>query len=185
MPYRKIEDYVPTRRIADAYITHHKTVMEPSPYYDGDLEKELERVRDSLNSRRKRSRIYGSGICFFCKSDVACENSCYCDGCRYDFRKEVELLRRKHGPQKGKVCSICRHVVLEKKLCLDHCHYTGNARGYICTRCNTGMTFIDNNPELFYRYVDSLPPEPVVSSEPLTVASLRRPKKSHSIKIVS
>lgn len=35
-----------------------------------------------------------------------------------------------------------------KRLCVDHCHSTGNIRGLLCHRCNVGIGMFLDNTEL-------------------------------------
>ena len=36
-------------------------------------------------------------------------------------------------------CPICDNIVLAKDAKLDHCHTSGNIRGYLCNGCNTSL----------------------------------------------
>lgn len=36
-------------------------------------------------------------------------------------------------------------------LCLDHCHASGKFRGWLCSRCNTGLGIFRDSTELLYR----------------------------------
>ena len=52
------------------------------------------------------------------------------------------------------VCAICglpersRHKGIIKSLCVDHCHETGKTRGLLCTRCNSGIGFLQDDLDL-------------------------------------
>ena len=54
----------------------------------------------------------------------------------------------------NRVCAICRGP--EKKtrdgrvqrLCVDHCHETGEVRGLLCHSCNVALGLLRDNPEL-------------------------------------
>ena len=54
-----------------------------------------------------------------------------------DYNKMLEK-------QNGK-CFICNKII---KLYIDHNHKTGNVRGLLCQRCNTGLGQFDDNPLL-------------------------------------
>lgn len=53
-------------------------------------------------------------------------------------------------------CKICKkhETVVEKRtgkiknLCVDHCHKTGKIRGLLCYRCNAGIGYLQDNPEI-------------------------------------
>lgn len=42
-------------------------------------------------------------------------------------------------------CQLCGS---DNKLTIDHCHKTGNIRGRLCTRCNTGVGMFCEDPVL-------------------------------------
>lgn len=50
-------------------------------------------------------------------------------------------------------CAICQVQVLDlkKQLAVDHCHKTGKIRGLLCDRCNRGIGFLGENPEVLKR----------------------------------
>jgi len=47
-------------------------------------------------------------------------------------------------------CPICKKVTIYgiTKVVLDHNHYNGNVRGYLCESCNTGIGRFDDNPKI-------------------------------------
>ena len=49
--------------------------------------------------------------------------------------------------QKGR-CAICqsRPLRMGKPLGVDHNHLTGEVRGLLCDRCNSGLGFFEDNP---------------------------------------
>lgn len=44
------------------------------------------------------------------------------------------------------VCQIC--LTTEERLHLDHCHVTGDLRGYLCRACNHGLGNFQDDPKL-------------------------------------
>lgn len=43
------------------------------------------------------------------------------------------------------VCYICRKPDLNRRLAVDHDHQTGKIRGLLCTTCNKGLGFLDDD----------------------------------------
>jgi hypothetical protein len=50
-------------------------------------------------------------------------------------------------------CEICG---LDKNLCWDHKHDTGEFRGTLCSNCNTAIGLLDENLERFYAAIQYL-----------------------------
>lgn len=52
--------------------------------------------------------------------------------------------------KKGLVCNICGTDKNgnRKYFHLDHCHVTDSPRGFLCSRCNSGLGFFRDNPEI-------------------------------------
>jgi Recombination endonuclease VII len=42
----------------------------------------------------------------------------------------------------GGVCAICQRPPSEARLCVDHCHATGQIRGLLCRSCNGALGFL-------------------------------------------
>lgn len=61
------------------------------------------------------------------------------------IKQYEEMLGRQNG-----VCAICLNGPVGKKtrLCVDHCHQTGNVRGLLCNSCNVGLGKFKDNPEM-------------------------------------
>lgn len=50
--------------------------------------------------------------------------------------------------QQGGVCLICNDPGDRQALGVDHCHATGLVRGILCDKCNRGLGYFKDNPEL-------------------------------------
>ena len=49
------------------------------------------------------------------------------------------------------VCAICKALKPSKRtkyFSVDHCHNTSRVRGLLCTKCNRGLGFFNDKPEL-------------------------------------
>ncbi len=44
-------------------------------------------------------------------------------------------------------CAICRTPFGGIKVCIDHDHLTGSVRGFLCTRCNFAIGYLQDDPE--------------------------------------
>lgn len=65
------------------------------------------------------------------------------------------ILDRQNG-----VCAICRRTNGQKKLCVDHCHTTGQVRGLLCTKCNKGLGIFDDDAARLVRAAEYLKEKP-------------------------
>lgn len=64
-----------------------------------------------------------------------------------------ERYRLGHIMQDGS-CAICGS---HTKLCMDHCHLSGEPRGLLCKKCNAGIGMLNDSPTLLInalRYLD-------------------------------
>jgi hypothetical protein len=50
-------------------------------------------------------------------------------------------------------CAICRKKS-GRILCIDHCHSTGKVRGLLCSKCNSGLGFFQDNSRLLQAAMD-------------------------------
>jgi Autographiviridae endonuclease VII len=124
--------------------------------------------RDEVKNKR-RVIVDGKLICLDCGprpvsefSTVIRKNRRYfeslCDSCR-----KMRCIARNHNisPSRyrellanaGGVCAICKEPA---KLCLDHCHATGQLRGLVCHRCNLALAPFDGKLEFGERVMEYL-----------------------------
>lgn len=100
-----------------------------------------------------------------------------CKQCRYDLEREKERHRQymrnrrvndpdavrinwersKYGVCKEDLkilnCQICGS---DHKLCIDHDHSTGKVRGILCMKCNFGISYFNDDPELLNNAINYL-----------------------------
>ncbi len=63
----------------------------------------------------------------------------------------IELYEQMYASQGG-LCAICGNGMTHgQRLCADHCHKTGKARGLLCRYCNGMLGVHRDNPEIFER----------------------------------
>jgi hypothetical protein len=70
---------------------------------------------------------------------------------RYGVTEEQyeDMYKKQNG-----ICAICKDPSRKSEkhsLHVDHDHNTGEIRGLLCTRCNPGIGFFDDNPELLIK----------------------------------
>jgi hypothetical protein len=57
-------------------------------------------------------------------------------------------------------CAICKSKTTKtsktQKLHVDHCHATGKIRGLLCSKCNSGLGYFEDNPDFLMRAIDYL-----------------------------
>jgi len=54
------------------------------------------------------------------------------------------------------LCAICNKEDLSKRLAIDHCHTTGKVRGLLCSKCNRGLGYFDDNTGLLKKAISYL-----------------------------
>lgn len=88
-----------------------------------------------------------------------------CKSCRKQKDgKSISKKDREHWDLKKPVdytpftCPICNKTTIAglSKIVLDHCHKTGQVRGYLCESCNTGIGRFDDESKLVHRAADWL-----------------------------
>ena len=112
---------------------------------------------DDALTELRRELTYGPtlpGCCRMCGAPSLKASTC--QSCKDVLRRELVLLKRKHGPPPdSNRCDVC-HRVSKRTLCLDHHHGSGKARVWACNRCNAALALFDANPGAFLRHVAAL-----------------------------
>ena len=71
-----------------------------------------------------------------------------CRSCAQIKSRERSAIRKKFKdvkpPEFGEPCECCGKPVYRNWL-LDHCHDTGDFRGWLCKQCNTGLGNLGDN----------------------------------------
>lgn len=72
---------------------------------------------------------------------------------KYNLNKEEYL--KLYTDQNNK-CKICGESFDNIKACVDHSHTTGLVRGLLCSKCNKGLGFFNDNIEILKKAIDYL-----------------------------
>lgn len=54
--------------------------------------------------------------------------------------------KRRHKKDRPKSCDVCGSD--SSVICWDHCHKSGEFRGWLCRNCNLALGFSKDNPDL-------------------------------------
>ena len=78
------------------------------------------------------------------KSNVIQYRSKRCRACENSNGRVLRALRKRHKlPPFGRPCDLCGRV---ERLCIDHCHVSGQFRGFICAgTCNIGLGMLQDS----------------------------------------
>jgi hypothetical protein len=74
------------------------------------------------------------------------------DVSRIASEEKREFYVKKYEDQEGK-CAICGDVC--PHLFIDHCHRTGKLRALLCSRCNTAIGQLRDNPAIIRKAADT------------------------------
>ncbi len=72
--------------------------------------------------------------------------------------EEIVAVREFQG---GK-CAICTRSLADTREHVDHCHDSGRFRGLLCNKCNNGLGWFDEDPEMLRKAVSYLE-QPTIS----------------------
>ena len=79
-----------------------------------------------------------------------------------DLRRDYGLTPedyRKMAEKQQNRCAICGRWETHKKnryLAIDHNHVTGKIRGLLCSNCNAGLGFFEDNPQILANAIEYL-----------------------------
>lgn len=105
----------------------------------------------------RENKRYLDGYTSWCK---ACHNDhnkiYYIEKKRWkDIEKRYNLTKKQYLEMEEKqlgLCACCHQKPNKRSqsgtLVVDHCHQTGTVRGLLCSKCNAGIGFFDDNPDL-------------------------------------
>lgn len=80
------------------------------------------------------------------------QRGCRCVPCREDHNRQTGL--RRSAPKNGaSKCDICG---LEGPTVWDHCHSSGQHRGWLCLNCNQSLGLFIDNPAILARAIGYL-----------------------------
>ena len=92
----------------------------------------------------------------------------YCAPCRSAYHRVIRALKKKHSPPEDHICDICgktedqlkdmfgKHGIVKSKWRLDHCHISGQFRGFLCHSCNSGLGNFQDDPEVLQKAITYL-----------------------------
>lgn len=119
-----------------------------------NTEQPLESYSKASNTKDKLS--------YWCKSCCA-EKQRVDRSSRVAFYREMEYKRRygitiddynRMYDQQSSCCKICgQHF---DRLCVDHCHNTGDVRGLLCRKCNVALGQFDDDIKLVSKALEYL-----------------------------
>jgi hypothetical protein len=150
-----------SKRIAQstAYQAAHKDEKKQylSEYYRANKHKYKPRTpeqRAAYNAKRRADYAKDPSIREQCRkqaSQWSKENPIKRKSQRLrEFGTDLEWYNSTLSKQGG-ACAICGHSDMSKPRIfphIDHCHTTGKPRGLLCGRCNIGLGYFRDDPEL-------------------------------------
>ena len=63
------------------------------------------------------------------------------------------MLKAQNG-----ACALCGRLPKRRRLCNDHCHYTGRVRGLLCSKCNYNLWWWEKHPQTIQKIAPYLDP---------------------------
>lgn len=115
-------------------------------YYQKNKEKmkaqATEYYKENREKRLSQSKAYNS--------DPENKRRWKCKDLQRRYGVTLEWYENKLEEQGG-LCSICKYSSEDtegRRLAVDHCHETGEARGLLCSTCNTGLGLLKDSEEV-------------------------------------
>jgi len=135
----------------------------------GNPEPSLRNTREGVTTRREALPTYCCTKCGehkpepeFYKKDRNGRRDTTCKACRIISQRERTLGVTQEDylsmftKQRGR-CGICDQRLYSKRykaFAVDHCHTTGRIRGLLCTRCNTAIGLLKDDPIALQRAIE-------------------------------
>ena len=112
-------------------------------------------LQDWTNKYTAKNRIKNEGLYLGCKDKTALIKK-RTSNKTYNFKKRNKITIETYNQmlvEHNHVCRICKHPETKidyrnnnhVRLCVDHCHETGNIRGLLCSRCNIALGCFDDS----------------------------------------
>jgi hypothetical protein len=118
--------------------------------YHKDPEKTKTRNREWNNKNKDKRRIQSKRYYLKNKEKVHEWHMQYSYGITRENREEI--LKSQNDS-----CAICGKPANNvDEFDVDHCHNTGTVRGLLCHKCNTGIGFFEDDPELLTKAIQYL-----------------------------
>ena len=92
----------------------------------------------------------------------------YCNDCNRAYNSVLHKLKSEHKVPEDHRCLICqkseselkdiysKNGASQSKWALDHCHESGQFRGFLCRNCNNGLGRFQDNPDLLIKAANYL-----------------------------
>lgn len=101
-------------------------------------EKDPQGQRDRIKNYRKRIKETFPELAYISNRKASLKRN-------YGISLEQynNLLKEQNG-----CCYICKELPSKKQLAVDHCHTTNKVRKLLCSKCNTALGLVNDNPEI-------------------------------------
>ena len=95
-----------------------------------------------------------------CGKELDKWSKAYCNDCKKIYTKsnfyKVSFQEMEHLMNQTN-CGLCEVKLKDgKHKHVDHCHETGKIRGVLCSKCNNGLGFFNDNPDMLRKAIQYL-----------------------------